>query len=739
MMACPRAVTRKQRVIDEEEFLEEEENRYDVGSMNEEASGGQNDNRSFEDTNSEGRNGSRSDYGGGNRIEANAVMRQEHWNQQHVNPNANLIEYLQRIHAFQQEQNIENHQQQDHQPMEDDEDDDDDRSDDHSQHSRNQPPNNNNPDNDQNDDDDDDDDEANPTPNQENNFHDDVRFEYPLAIACECNQSSRIIRLLASSVLQNSSNPVYRSEVFRSLDYASLPNRIVRILLEEYAGCVLERGTDSEANEGDDDDCPLEKVLFWWDDPDMLDMEMDIENYPNCHMKDDLCDLWEKIRMMLYAAIRGTMGGYDEWKEEFPVLHHTLRIVVNGGIGGVRFPNDFAHAVYLLAKFIWKEKRGMFQERDERGMLPIHIVVSGRGFFPLTDVIRVDDQNDGGGAGVMSGNVVREEVVDNENIGDNANAIVQDPSRLQNDVQEPNAQDAAAAPRGHQRFHDARHLAGARNGQEAVDDDEVDEEDEDDGNPEETSLENYPSPRQSGLEVVKLILEQYPQSINIPDPQTSSLPIHLMLHHNPLATEVIDYFLELHPDSVTKPNGSGRLPIHIALLQKSPSWEKILKLSPTLLESRDPVTGLLPFQLAATAESSLEETNTITTVTTTTATTAVAETEADTGVDTAQQDLDSLTTIFRLLRMSPCLASGLADVKSPPPSLIEQKIMARYKPRVVKLEEENERLRRKVAELERKLMEFQMMESDSSTEQPAATKKRKSSTASILSMSNFRL
>ncbi len=388
----------------------------------------------------------------------------------------------------------------------------------------------------------------------------------------------------------------------------------------------------------------------------------------------------------------------------------------------------------------------MFRERDERGMLPIHIVVSGRGFFPLTDVIRVDDQNDGGdghrgrgGAGVVDGDELGERVIDYEGIGDNSNAIVRAPSQVDNEVEEPNAQDAAAAPREQQRGHEARNPAVARNDQEAVDDDEIDDDDEDNGNPGESSLENYPSPRQSGLEVVKLLLQQYPESINIPDPQTGSLPIHLILLHNPLATEVIDYFLDLHPDSVTKPDGSGRLPIHIALLQKSPSWEEVLKLSPTLLESRDPVTGLLPFQLAAMAESRLDETNTISTVTTTAATTTATESEVDAGTDTAQQDLDSLTTIFRLLRMSPCLASGLADVKSPPQSLIEQKIMARYKPRVVKLEEENARLRRKVAELERKLMEFHNIESDSSTEQPAATKKRKSSTSSILSMSNFRL
>ena len=108
-------------------------------------------------------------------------------------------------------------------------------------------------------------------PNEEEDLDNDVRFEYPLAIACECEQDGEIVRLLASYLAKT--KPEYRSEVFRSLDYASLPNHLVRILLEEYAGCVLERGMNSEATEGDDDDCPLEQVLFWWDDPDMMGME----------------------------------------------------------------------------------------------------------------------------------------------------------------------------------------------------------------------------------------------------------------------------------------------------------------------------------------------------------------------------------------------------------------------------------------------------------------------------------
>ena len=49
------------------------------------------------------------------------------------------------------------------------------------------------------------------------------------------------------------------------------------------------------------------------------------------------------VRMMLYAATMGTMGGYDDSKGSFQVLHHVLRVVSKGGIKEVWFPNDFAH------------------------------------------------------------------------------------------------------------------------------------------------------------------------------------------------------------------------------------------------------------------------------------------------------------------------------------------------------------------------------------------------------------
>ncbi len=489
----------------------------------------------------------------------------------------------------------------------------------------------------------------------EENDHDDVRFEYPLAIACECEQDGEVVRLLASFLQK--SNPVYRSEVFRSLDYASLPNRFVRILLEENPNCVLERGTSSEENEGDDDDSPLEKVLFWWDDPDVMGMENDIVSYPDCNMRDDLCDLFEKLRMMLYAAAKRSMKGYDENKLQFQVLHHVLRIVSTGGIRDVRFPNDFAHAVLLIAKFIQREQVAMFQERDETGSLPLHIACSGQGLVRPDSVVAEAESNAAGetnNADAQAGNNVRE-----DNDGNN----------LGNDEQVPDQEE------------------------EEEEEEEEDDDDEDEANSD-SGEESERIPMPSGMEVIGLLLENNPNSIRLRDSLTGSLPLHLALQCNPQVVDVIEKLVDIFPLSISMPDGNGRLPLHIALLQKSPAWEKILRSYPAALECRDPVTGLLPFQLAA----------------------------MSTGNDENEDGEESLSLCFQLLRGNPCLATGLGKMKPRPQSLIERQIMARYKPRVLKLEEENERLQQRIKELESQLRSM-----TASTSEDPKWKKRKSS------------
>jgi len=525
------------------------------------------------------------------------------------------------------------------------------------------------------DDDNEEDAQQNEDEEEDNLEHDEVRYEYPLAIACECQQDCDVVRLLASYL--SKSDPAYRSEVFRSLDYASLSSEYVRILLEEYSGGILERGTNSEVTEGDDDDSPLEQILFWWDDPDMLNMEEDISLYPNCTMQHDLCDLYSKLSMMLYAATKGSMVGYDKSKRTFQVLHYLLHIVSDGGLNGVQFPNDFAHSVLLLAKFIQRARSFQFEERDESGSLPLHIVVSGTKLLK-PNIPRIESNEEGDDMAV--------EVEQDDDI------------QPENDVQVNEMGQA-----GDQQQHDNNpiepQVPPVEQDEEADQDDGVDEEDEDedemaddeDDNQEEASMDiDY------GLEIVKLLLDQHPSSIRLRDSLSGSLPVHLALCHNPLATEAIEHFLDLYPIAVTMPDGNGRLPLHLALIQGSPSWRSILSLSPTKIETRDPITGLLPFQLAAMSKSKpnvlLEKDN------------------LEEVANEAEGELESLSTCFSLLRMSPCLASGLDNSKQSSQAIMGQQFMMKYKykPRVTKLEEENERLRQKVEELEAKLQMLQM-------------------------------
>ena len=124
----------------------------------------------------------------------------------------------------------------------------------------------------------------------------------------------------------------------------------------------------------------------------------------------------------------------------------------------------------------------------------------------------------------------------------------------------------------------------------------------------------------------------------------------------------------------------------------SATWNKVLSMLPIALEARDPVTGLVPFQLAAMSKPTPKD-----------------SVEGPTSADEQDQDeLKSLSICYSLLRMSPCLASGLADIKPSPQS----PIVVRYKPHVTKLEEENERFRRRVEELELKLASMQITEAE---------------------------
>jgi hypothetical protein len=413
-------------------------------------------------------------------------------------------------------------------------------------------------------------------------------------------------------------------------------------------------------------------------------------------MKEDLDDLYEKLCMMLYAAANQTMADYDTSKHEFKVLHYLLRIAVDGGMNSISFPNDFTHSVLLLAKFIQRTRPGMFRERDESGSLPLHIAVTGKG------LLKYDDGE--------SDNLEDDEQQQQE---ERETAAIDQQQDAQADV---DVEMGDAADQEGQADDDLVPQQEQPPQDDEDDDDELpepDEDEEDIGDIDEADMEQHDNEASSsqpcGMEIIKLILEQYPASIRLYDTQTRSLPIHLVLKHNPHASEAINHFLRLYPKSASMPDGEGRLPIHIALLHNSPSWEQILNLAPNTLEKKDPMTGLLPFQLAVLSHSEKR-------LLTTTKTVDVSPSQHPDTVDTSAEqeeaiELESLSTCYQLLRMNPHLASGLAEA----PTTSDQ--------RVSRLEQENQMLRQRVYELEQQVMQMHLIMNEANGN---AIKKRKS-------------
>lgn len=84
-------------------------------------------------------------------------------------------------------------------------------------------------------------------------------------------------------------------------------------------------------------------------------------------------------------------------------------------------------------------------------------------------------------------------------------------------------------------------------------------------------------------------------------------PLHFVLghrcggSHSDLAASraLVMLLLAACPSSARHPAWGGRLPIHIAIENGWPCHDLLLSLYPEALETRDPATGLLPFQTAA--------------------------------------------------------------------------------------------------------------------------------------------
>ena len=89
-----------------------------------------------------------------------------------------------------------------------------------------------------------------------------------------------------------------------------------------------------------------------------------------------------------------------------------------------------------------------------------------------------------------------------------------------------------------------------------------------------------------------------------------NLPLHIVLSNKKAiyamvnrlkkdySADLIEFLLEMHPESITIRNGKGQLPIHLALTHCIPCYQLIIDASPGwVFESRCPITKLYPFQI----------------------------------------------------------------------------------------------------------------------------------------------
>jgi len=66
--------------------------------------------------------------------------------------------------------------------------------------------------------------------------------------------------------------------------------------------------------------------------------------------------------------------------------------------------------------------------------------------------------------------------------------------------------------------------------------------------------------------------------------------------------ELVKLLISAHPDSARLPFSNGSLPIHVAVANGWPCHDLLLAVYPKALDIVDPVTGLVPFQAAATSD-----------------------------------------------------------------------------------------------------------------------------------------
>lgn len=75
------------------------------------------------------------------------------------------------------------------------------------------------------------------------------------------------------------------------------------------------------------------------------------------------------------------------------------------------------------------------------------------------------------------------------------------------------------------------------------------------------------------------------------------------------SSAIVKFVLDEYPESINIPDGDGRLPLHIAIEHGLPCWQILADAEPRAMERLDPNNRLYPFQTAALVSSDTEQQN----------------------------------------------------------------------------------------------------------------------------------
>ena len=104
------------------------------------------------------------------------------------------------------------------------------------------------------------------------------------------------------------------------------------------------------------------------------------------------------------------------------------------------------------------------------------------------------------------------------------------------------------------------------------------------------------------------LVEQFPDQVREPD-ERNLLPLHYAISNASVDSQaytkfVLEILLKIYPGGAAQEDDSGRLPLHVALMDSYLTWHKggikeLVMAYPSALRVKDPMNEMLPFMSSA--------------------------------------------------------------------------------------------------------------------------------------------